>query len=513
VEQRNRLGIHLSADRAVAVVASVDDQALRAAFMVRCDDEHPASLGEQIARELAARNLSCAETFVALDATLTTHHRVRSEFTDFKQIQATIRFDVEEVLATDVSGLAIASCVVDHDENGSALAVFSTDKTLLSAFLGDLQAHDLDPTVIEPDAVCLARLTERITEPPAETTLFVFPAEHTCTMIGPSHADGMPAVRSFLWSRNQDRTSVLAREIPLTQAAWNGKHPVEHVALVGAIERIDTKHLAETIHRPVHTVSLDALLPTLETPDGTLPRPNLSAGTASEGAGASHIDSAPPPGEPAGPSLEPACLLAAWAAAPAPRQRQADLRADFAPFIGKRIIIQRYLRIAAVALTILFSLLALDFHSRAGTYKRYSAELWSKLESEYTQAMMGTKPKDRAPHRALDRVIRGMKQDSRNVGPEDSVPARLTFVLEAVNQAMGVAEDGKNPNAIDLQIERISLTTRTINITGSTKGPDQTLTLLNALNAHPRLTKTSENTYPDGPRGGFTVTLELKKGS
>ncbi len=480
MEQQNRLGIHLTADRATAVVVGLHDQQVQAAFSVRTDEQASASLAEQIAQQLAARNLACAEVFVALDSSLITQHRLRSEFTDLKQIQATIRFDVEEALATDASGMAIASWITDRDDQGSDVAVFSADRALLAAFLDDLQAHDLDPTVIEPDLVCLARRLEEHPDPPAETTLFVLLAERACYIIGPAHAQGAPAVRSFLWSPVQDRSAVLSREIPLTLASWNGKHAVEHVALIGHTDGLDTERMAQAVHRPVHPVAVADLLP-------LAPAEMLDA--------------------------DPVGLLAACAAAPAPRLKQADLRSDFAPFLGKRVRVQRFLRVAAIALMILFCLLAFEFRRQAQTYKQHAGALWSKLEVDYEQAMMGKKPSEgEAPHKYLDRVLRGMKKDSRNVGDEDSIPARLTYILEAVNQAMG-AEETQNPNAIDLQIQSLSLTTRTMKLTGTTGSRTQTMSLLNALSSHPRLNKVAETMFADGTRDGFTVTVELKKGA
>ena len=149
----------------------------------------------------------------------------------------------------------------------------------------------------------------------------------------------------------------------------------------------------------------------------------------------------------------------------------------------------------------------------AHTYKQNAGALWSKLEVDYEQAMMGNKPpKGEAPHKFLDRVLRGMKKDGRNIGDEDSIPARLTYILEAVNQAMG-AEETQNPNAIDLQIQSLSLTTRTMKLTGTTGSRTQTMSLLNALSSHPRLNKVAETMFADGTRDGFTVTVELKKGA
>ena len=46
-------------------------------------------------------------------------HNVHSKFNDPKQIAATVRFDAEEALATDISDLAIAFKITSSNQAGS----------------------------------------------------------------------------------------------------------------------------------------------------------------------------------------------------------------------------------------------------------------------------------------------------------------------------------------------------------------------------------------------------------
>ncbi len=76
---------------------------------------------------------------MALDCAMFMQHNVHSEFSDPKRIAATVRFDTEEALATDITDVAIAFRITSSDDSGSNLTVFTAQRKVLSDVLGALQ--------------------------------------------------------------------------------------------------------------------------------------------------------------------------------------------------------------------------------------------------------------------------------------------------------------------------------------------------------------------------------------
>ena len=156
---QNYLGIYICKDTAVAVCLDSQgkDGNVLGCFSVSVEaQEHPANpdmsaLASLIAHGCAERGLTFSEVAVALDCAMFMQHSVHSEFDDPKQIAATVRFDTEEALATDITDVALAFKVNSTDRAGSQLTVFTAQRKILSDILHSLQQHNLDPVTIEPD--------------------------------------------------------------------------------------------------------------------------------------------------------------------------------------------------------------------------------------------------------------------------------------------------------------------------------------------------------------------------
>ena len=230
MEQQNCLGIYFSKNHAAVVLLTGRGGHLivKDSFSVstEADDdaearEQTTSLAAMIARKLTSRNLKFNDVTAALDCNRFIQHDLHSEFTDHKQISQTIRFDAEEAVAVDATELAITFNITDTDKNGSNISVFTARRELLTRILTDLQHNNLDPVILEPDIMCLARLLrERADVPPEDNPLFIVFSFHACYIINidPSRPQFAPAVRSFLINPSQDKTDILARQIPLTLA-------------------------------------------------------------------------------------------------------------------------------------------------------------------------------------------------------------------------------------------------------------------------------------------------------
>ena len=105
MEQTSRIGIYLDRDTASVVVLGARQMhtAVLDQFEVSRDTgtEYSPTLGELISKELQNRAITVDEAYVALAGVSYTQHSMHSAFTDPRQIQSTIKFDIEEVVATD----------------------------------------------------------------------------------------------------------------------------------------------------------------------------------------------------------------------------------------------------------------------------------------------------------------------------------------------------------------------------------------------------------------------------
>ena len=489
VEQHNRLGLYLSKGRASAVLVSGRHGRVEvlACFQAATapDEQAPASLGAVLAREIAARQITFGEAYAALDCRLYSQHQVHSAFTEARQIHSTIRFDLEEVVASDTTNLAIASSICRTGADGADVTVFSADRSVLTEALRDLQANRIDPAVVEPDVVCLARFLRQhfVTPRPAEA-MFVVVSQTACWMIRHSDSDAAPSVRSFFLSPRQEVTAVLAREIPITLASLSAEPPVQSVFLAGAVDGVDIRRLHERTGLDVQVIDVAKLCG-------------------------------------AGPNAETECGSAAWLAAahgaalPPGAVRRADLRCDFLPYRGGRLIMERIGRVFSVAMTVLLVTLGAYLQLQVLENNRNVSRIREKLSEDYKAAMYGQDlPRDEAAYKRLQRVFRSLEKAGEAGGSEDenSVTSRLTYIFETFNTAMKTG-DQKNPNEIDLKIDSITISDQTIKVAGDTKSRKDTLTLLEAFNKHQRLKKISENLQLKGNRDSFSINLEMKQQS
>ena len=146
VEARNYLGIYLGKDRATVVCLSPDRKVI-GCFSVsseRTDDQPSTPLASLITQGCAERGLGFSDVAIALDCRMFMQHNVHSQFGDPKQIAATIRFDAEESLSTDITDVALAFKIISTDEKGSKLTVFTAQHKVLSQLLVSLQSWQVN---------------------------------------------------------------------------------------------------------------------------------------------------------------------------------------------------------------------------------------------------------------------------------------------------------------------------------------------------------------------------------
>jgi len=475
MQHQNCLGIYLAKDSATAVLLSGHGQrpAVLNCFRIstEADAEQIASLPSTIAQKVSARGFNVEQVSVAIDCTVFTQHNLHSEFTDQKQIASTIKFDAEDALATDATELAVAFEITNTDQAGSDITVYTSDRPMLTDMLLDLQANNIDPIAMEPDIVCLARfIRQNLTLTDDENPLVVILSENSCYMINFSKSQKAPASRSFLLSPSQDKTNVLASQIPLTIASFKSDVAVNSLILAGRIENIDYDTLAERTALIIKTIDL---------PDTTHADKTLVADC---------------------PETDFAAAYGAALAA-IPHAGQVDFRADFMPYAGKKLIMQKTLRVISISLAILMIALATFFQSKVFMNKKDVGRLREKMENEYSAAMYGKEaPKRLSIARSLMAEHTRVSKLRKPGGDDNSVPAKFTYILEAINSA---------PPKIDIKVSTLTVSEKTMRIIGNTKSRPATLSLFKSIKDHPKLKKSNEN-LEAGSRDSFTVDLELK---
>ena len=474
MEQTYSMGLYLARSRAMAVWLSEKDQGMLTAVLDIQPTEGPSAqtTALEAVRVIRQQNTGFDQAFVALDCGYYTQYNLHSEFSDARQVESTIKFDAEEAAATDAMNLAVTFAMTGPLPTGSEVIAFTADRQTATDVLLDVQEGGLDPEMMEPDAICLARVLERtlqISKHP--DTLYVLLTETNGYFLQPGKDGYAPKLRSFLLPGLAQRTAGLAREMLLAIAAADEEQPLKRAVFVHPPEGVDRQVLAERTGLDVRVESaLDKLR--CETP---LDR-DLPAG---------------------------AVLIAAGAAlAPMDKNLTADFRRDFMPYQGKRKMMEASLRLACISLTVLFAAIGIFFQSRAWRMNAYGETVKAKLAEEYRAAMYGANPPTtEAVNSRLRRTLLNVRRVQEGLGPGDdkSVPARLTFLLEAINNA---------PPSVNVDIQQIVISERMARVKGDTNSRRATLDLKNEIDKHPKLKFGPERIQMVGNRDTFEFTLE-----
>ncbi len=473
MEEKGNLGILLTADVAVAVWSSPDGS-IRHKLLITPDADEPVAPALQAARAVIRQGFAFDEVFIAADCGSYTQYDLHSEFEDYRQIESTIKFDAEEAAATDAMNLAVTFEVTGTDENGSHVTVYTADRQLLTDMLLDLQEGGLDPSYIEPDAVCLTRALEQTSNFADRTSsLFVVLSGKNCYMLRP--AEGFaPVVRTFLVPAEKDVTQNLTREVLLATAAGRGEGGLESIVLIGQTDRVDVETLSARTGLEV----------TVETPQQKLAQ-TLAADDV----------------------LTCGQLLMAYGAALAgkPRIRRADFRRDYMPYQGKRKIMEGSLRLIAISLTVLLLAAGAFFQLKAFRMNSYSKQLNDKMLDQYKIVMYGKVPRSgTSPITLLKRDHAQAIQKQKGgvvAGDSKSVPVKLTYFLEVVN---------KLPKNVDVKLQSIKVTEKSMKVKGDTNSRSSTNALLNAIKNHSKIMLSSQIIKPDANRDGFDIMIDPK---
>jgi len=503
MEPQKYLGIYLSKDTATVVCLGSQgrDGNVLGCFSVSVEEREEqkqsstkngaqrsaffgAGLANLIARGCAERELKFSEVAVALDCAMFMQHNVHSEFSEPKQIAATIRFDTEEALAADVTDVAIAFEITSSDQAGSSLTVFTAQRKILSDVLLSLQQYNIDPVTIEPDVNCLSRfIRQNISLPEDLHPFFCALSRRNGYFVVPADekqgAQKTSAVRTFLVGPTQTRTELLAREVSVTTALVGSGEAINCLKVFDSADSVNYQQLGEKLG--IEASGIDWL---------------QSAGTEP----AALADCA-----------DPVDFAIAYGAALAhlEKAQSINFRSDFMPYQGKKLRLQKALKLAAISVTVLAFAVGVYFQflSEASLLKtnKDRNELRQKFAKDYSDVMLGKKlpAKFSTAKNKLASELRRIKKES-GPGDKESVSARLTLVLEAFNKYAAQARP------MDLNIDSVSITSKSIRIVGDTPSLANTLKLRKAL-VETKLGNLQENLQPKGGRHSFSITISPKK--
>jgi len=484
LEQNKYLGIYIAAEKATVVLTAKTAGGVEILdyFCVEPETEGQGQQQEQgrkfsftpIAAKIAAicteKQFVFSDVAVAVDCRLYRQQKLHSEFQDYRQIAQTVRFDAEEALAVDAAQTAIAFEVIGKQLSGSEVAAFAAGAEVMSEIITALQNNKLDPVIIEPDSICLRRIVEDV----SKGAIVAAVSQTRCFLICSPGADSRAFVRSFLTSPAQNKTALFAREITLTMTAFSADRRAETIKIYDTTGQVDFKTLGEQTAMTVEALDLTAkvaLQPKEDSKDSEYLEMVIAAGATAGLAG---------------------------------KTEKVDFRAEFMPYQGKKIAFEKTIKIISMSLFLLFVVLGVLLQMSYYRTNKDRGRVEEQFKKEYIIAMPGAKfPKSKEAVRKLKSEInriRDVKSGLLSASGEDSVEAKLTFLFEALNSV---------PTNVDIEIEKIAITTKTMNITGSTNSGGY-LQLFGAIDKHSKLTRGQSSYQSKDGRDNFRLTIELK---
>jgi hypothetical protein len=478
VESGNHLGIYWSKNKATVVCLTPPGRERKVldCFAVSVDSEEQGqqALADRVVQMCRQRKVKFTDVAVALDCASFMQHVVHSEFSDPKRIAATVRFDTEEALATDISEMAVSFRIASPGEEGANLDVFTAQRATLSDILLSLQSHGIDPVAVDPDVCCLARyLVEyaKTPEPSEPGTLYALLSDSRGYLIVMSGARQASVLRTFLLGSAPERTAVLARETLVTTALADTAHPVGRLCVFDAQGGLQAASLHEGTGLQVSACDPAALA-------------GVNPGDIGEGVNG--VDFA---------------LACGAALSPAEKVNSVSLRNDHMPYLGRKRRVQNAVRLLSLAMTILLLAVGVYFHSQLIRVNKQRESLRDKLELDYLQVMPGETKLPTPMKQGVDKLgatLRRLQNDKTGVMEQGSIAAKLTSVLQGIN---GCARQ------TDLNIRSIAITGTSIVVIGDTSSRENTVNGLRAAMEKAGLKIDQQGGNMEGGRDTFSITL------
>jgi len=484
VKSYNHLGIYLRSDRAtlVCMAGQGRDKRLLRCFSVSIEDQQEHSqqvLAERIGEACRSRGVKFGDAAVALDCATFMQHAVHSEFADARKIAATVRFDTEEVLATDIADVAVSFRIISSDDGGANLDVFTVQRETLSEILLALQGIGIDPVTVEPDISCLSRYLgacETRDESSGHGLLYGVLSDSRGYLLGFSKPSEASTMRAFPVAVAQNREQLLAREVLITKALVESMGPIGHVRVCDAQGQVRPQRLAEEVGLPVTACSLTEM--------GKVQLSDVADCRSA-------VDFA---------------LACGAAMALSANDKNLNFRTDHMPYLGTKLRMNRALKFLSIGVTILLLAVGVYFQTHWLKVEQARAALRSKFEPDYLAVMLG---KTELPP-TIKKAVDDLKKDLKNLkiekgiegAPQESLSAKLALVLQALSTCAA---------RTDLRIDTITVTTRNIHVNGSTSSRSNTINGVFDAMKKAGLKLQDNRVTPEGDRDNFNMTLEPEK--
>ncbi len=479
MELRKRLGIYLRKNRAtvVGLVPHGGQAHLLGAFSLDLEGNEPSGpqeLADRIAGACAERGLKFTESAVALDCALFMQHSVHSEFSDYKKIAATVRFDAEETLATDISEMAVAFRIASKDQNGARLDVFTAQRSILSDILLSLQSNGIDPVAVSPDAWCLSRYLAQAGKLEEGRRVYALLSDARGYLIGAPNRDEVSFTRAFPVGPSQDRTALLTRETLVTAALGGSSESTAKLYVLDALNGQVASDLGSRVPFDVEDCDLAAMA-------------QIDRGELADCRNV--VDFA----------------IAYGAALPeSEKDKGANFRNDHMPYLGKTLRLRRAVRLLSISMTVLLLALGVYAHMHLMRVNRYRAIQRERLEPDYLMVMPGEEKLPDAMRGAVQKLASAVRMVRANKGigtDQGTISAQLTLVLQALNACAAQT---------DLNVDTVTLSAANIVISGDTSRRPNTLRVFDAIEKT-GLVRKKEGYVEKGGRDTFVITVEPRK--
>lgn len=480
MEQNKTLGIYITPNKATVVLVGKTSGKIEIAeqFSVAVAAAEGTTFSfAQAAKDIAAgctkKQLLFSDVAVTLDCRLYRQQVLHSEFTEYRQISQTVKFDAEESLAVNAAETAVAFELASKGISGSEVSVYAASASVVSNIITTMASHKLDPVSIEPDSICLRRILSQLPGYGREIkTMLMAVSKEKCFIVSPPPQVGNAQIRVFITAESQNKTNLAAREIMFSTASTIGDRDIQKTLIYDSTGKVDVAELGQSVSVAIEPFGTEQIITSTEFPAETDGLDIIIAAGAAAG------------------------LLG--------KCDKVDFRSDFMPYQGKRMILEKAVKTMSFCLLAVFIVLGVFLHIQYHKANGVRNQLKDKFKTEYSIAMPGGRfisSKDALGKlkREINR-IKDVKSGLLSAAGDDSIEAKLTFLFEAINSV---------PKNVDVEIEKITITTKTMNITGSTSTRGY-LELFGAIDKHPKLTKGQATYQSKDNRDQFRLTIDLK---
>jgi hypothetical protein len=351
----------------------------------------------------------------------------------------------------------------------------------LSDVLLSLQSNNIDPASIEPDVNCLSRFVCRnLSLPEGLHPLFGMLSRRSGYLVIPPSSTGPSSqktsiMRTFLVGPTQNRSDLLAREIVMTAALIKTSEPINYIKVLASADSVDYQQLSSRLG--IEATGLDLASCAATDPQTIADCDNPVDFAIAYGAALAHLE----------------------------KTQTVNFRNDFMPYQGKKLHLQKTLKLASYSVTILMLVIGMYFQAQLFKVNTSRGKLRSKLAKDYMAVMPGQHqlPPKIGPVTKLGSELRRIKDaKSGLIGIKGgkSISSKLTLVLQAINSCAGQT---------NLNIDSISITERSIDIVGDTSSRSSTLNFFEAIKNN-NMEILQQRLYTEDRNDHFNITVVPK---